>query len=97
MSNDLRIRKKIQATRLFSDTQKIELLVKLAEASQEDKKKLEEGIDVFDATYGKAVEKHAQQVRSIIGHLRTELSPDERAQQEEVLDAIDLGFDILSA
>ena len=49
--SDLKIRKKIRNTRLFSDSQKIDLLVNLEEASLEDKKKLESGIDMFDREY----------------------------------------------
>lgn len=94
--SDLRIRKKIQASRLFGDTQKVDLLVQLEEASDEDKKKLEEGIDVFDREYEAAIKKHSQQVRSLLGHAVKNMSDAEKKAHQEALDTVDFGLALLT-
>lgn len=95
--NDLMINKKIQATKLFTDAQKVDILVALADASDEDRAKLEAGIDAFDAQYSSAITKHAQQIRSILGHTTKDMSPEEKKQHEEALRVVDVGLGILSA
>ena len=45
---------------MFSDAQKVSLLVQLADASEEDKRKLEEGIDAFDREYKATMEKRGE-------------------------------------
>ena len=95
--SDLKIRKKIRNTRLFSDSQKIDLLVNLEEASLEDKKKLESGIDMFDREYKISMEKHAQQVRSLLGHAVKDMTPLEKKKHQDALDEIDFGLALLAA
>lgn len=95
--NDSKISKKIQATKLFSDAQKVDVLVALTDASEADKAKLEAGIDAFDEQYAKAIEKHAQQIKSILGHALNHASPEEKTAQEEALQVINTGLGLLSA
>jgi len=97
MMSDLKINKKIQATKLFTDAQKVDILVALADASDEDKAKLEAGIDAFDQHYSSAIAKHAQQIRSILGHTTKDMPPEEKKQYEEALRVVDVGLGILSA
>lgn len=97
MRNDLTIRKKIQSTRLFIDTQKIELLVRLPEASEAEKRVLEEGIDTFDREYKAAVTKHTQQIRSFLGHATKDLTPEEKKKHQDALDEIAFGLNLLQA
>lgn len=94
--NDLRINKKIQATKLFSDAQKVDVLVAMAEASEEDKAKLEAGIDAFDREYQAAITKHTQQIRSLLGHTTKDMSPEEKKKHEESLGLINAGLGLLS-
>lgn len=89
--------KKIQLTKLFSDEQKIELFVQLETASEEDKRKLEAGIDVFDREYKKAVTKHTAQIKSILGHAVKDMTPEERKLNQDALDEIKLGLAFLNA
>jgi hypothetical protein len=88
--------KKIQATRLFSDAQKIELLVLLWDASEADKKKLEAGIDAFDAQYEKAVAKGRQKIKSVLGHVEKDMNPAEKAENQAALDQLSLGLAFLN-
>lgn len=88
--------KKIQATRLFSDPQKVDLLVKLEEASEADKKKLEAGIDAFDEAYAKAVVKHTAQIRSVLGHAVKDMSEKEKKFNADAIDEIKLGLAFIS-
>lgn len=87
--------KKIRDTRLFSDPQKVELLAMLDEASAEDKKKLEEGIDVFDREYARAVKKHTAQIEAILGHAIKDMSEEERRLNQDALDELRLGLALL--
>lgn len=87
--------KKIQKTRLFSDPQKIDLLVKLEDASAEDKRKLEAGIDTFDREYARAVTKHTAQIQSILGHAVKDMSEEERRDNQDAIDEIKLGLAFL--
>jgi len=88
--------KKIQATRLFSDGQKVDLLVAVNEASESDKKKLEEGIDEFDQAYAKAVAKHTAQIHSILGHAVKEMTEEEKKLNQDAIDEIKLGLAFLA-
>ena len=87
--------KKIQKTRLFSDAQKVELLVKLEEASEVDKKKLEAGIDTFDREYTLAMTKHKAQIQSILGHALKDMSEEEKKSNQDAIDEIKLGLAFL--
>lgn len=95
--SDSRIHRKIQATKLFTDAQKVELLVLLADAGDDDKAKLEAGIDAFDTQYAAAITKHTQQIQSILGHVLKDASPEEHKAQEEALQIINTGLGLLSA
>lgn len=95
--SDSKIHRKIQATKLFTDAQKVDILVTLAEASDEDKAKLEAGIDAFDQQYVSSIAKHAQQIRSVLGHATKDMSDEEKAQHEAALRTVDVGLGILSA
>lgn len=88
--------KKIQATRLFSDAQKVELLVLLWDASESDKKKLEAGIDAFDAKYAEAVATGTQKIKSVLGHALKDMDPEEKAENQEALDQLSLGLAFLN-
>lgn len=90
------LNKKIQATRLFSDPQKVDLLVKLEDASEEDKKKLEAGIDAFDQAYAKAVVKHSAQIRSILGHAVKDMPEEEKKLNQDAIDELKLGLAFLA-
>jgi hypothetical protein len=94
--NDLMISKKIQSTRLFSDAQKVAVLVAFVEASDADKKKLEAGIDAFDKEYATTVAKHTQQIKSVLGHIHKNAPAQGKADQQEAQDKIDLGLAMLS-
>lgn len=88
--------KKIQATRFFSDAQKVDLLVALNDASEADKKKLEAGIDVFDREYEKSVKKHSAQIQSILGHAVKDMTEEERKLNQDAIDEIKLGLAFLT-
>ncbi len=88
--------KKIQATKLFSDAQKVDLLVAVNEASAEDKQKLEEGIDAFDAAYATAVAKHSAQIQSLLGHVVKDMSEEAKVLNQDAIEEIKLGLAFLS-
>lgn len=97
MTNDSKIKKKIRNTKLFTDAQKVELLVGLEEITPAEKRQLEEVIDVFDAQYRQAVEKHVQQIRSLLGHLTKHMTNEQKKKYQDTLDEIKLGLSLLSA
>lgn len=88
--------KKIQQTRLFSDPQKVEIFVALETANDEDKKKLEAGIDAFDEAYVKAVVKHSAQIRSILGHALKDMTEEEKEQNSDAIQEMQLGLAFLT-
>ena len=88
--------KKIQATYLFSDAQKVDLLVVLNDASSEDKKHLEEGIDIFDKEYAKAIAKHGAQIQSVLGHAVKDMSEEEKRQNNDAIEEMKLGLAFLT-
>ncbi len=88
--------RKIRDTRLFSDPQKVELLVILEEASAEDKKKLEAGIDAFDREYKAAVVKHTAQIRSLLGHALKDMTEEERKLNQDAIDELKMGLTLLT-
>jgi len=91
------IAKKIRDTKLFSDSQKVDLLVALEEASEADKNKLEAGIDAFDREYARAVKKHSAQIQSIIGHAVKDMTEEERKLNQDAIDEIKLGLAFLAS
>ncbi len=90
-----KVRRKIQKTRLFSDPQKVELLVKLEGASDEDVRKLEEGIDAFDREYGKAMEKRGAEIRERLAAILKDMPEDERNKNQEAIDEVLMGTALL--
>lgn len=91
------IAKKIQKTKLFSDSQKVDIFVALEGASEADKQKLEAGIDAFDREYERSVKKHSAQIQSIIGHAVKDMSEEERKQNQDAIDEIKLGLAFLTS
>lgn len=90
------IREKIKNTRLFSDAQKVELLVALDDASPAEVKKLEAGIDTFEREYAKTVKKHTAQIRSILGHAVKGMSKEEKQMNQDAIDEIQIGLSLLT-
>ena len=89
------IHKKIQQTRLFSDAQKVSLLVQLADASEEDRQKLEEGIDAFDREYKASMEKRGEEVLELLTTLMKNMSEDERKKNQDTIDEVVMGTALL--
>jgi len=87
--------KKIQQTRLFSDAQKVDLLVKLNEASAEDVKKLEAGIDVFDREYKEAIDKRSKEILELLASLLKDMSAEEKKKHQEAIDEMVMGMALL--
>jgi len=89
------VRTKIQKTRLFSDFQKIELLVKLEEASEEDQKKLEAGIDVFNREYETRMAKRKEEMQALLGEMVEDMTEDEARLNQEAIAEIVVGLNLL--
>lgn len=90
------VKKKIQKTRLFSDAEKIELLVRLDELTADDQRVLEETIDGFDATYVASVGALKDGVQHGLAALNQDLSEEEKAQTKDAVMATQLGLGLLS-
>ena len=95
MTSKSMIHKKIQATRLFSDAQKVQLLVQLADASQEDKQKLEEGIDAFDREYTDTMGKRGEEILELLTTIMKDMPEEERKKNQDTIDEIVMGTAIL--
>lgn len=89
------LKRKIQHTRLFSDTEKIELLVLLDELSAEDRRALEETIDGFDAKYVSSAGALKDDVQKGLTALNHDLSEEEKVQMEDAVMATQLGLWLL--
>lgn len=89
------IHKKIQQTRLFSDAQKVNLLVQLTDASKEDKQKLEEGIDAFDREYKAAMERRGEEVLELLTTIMKDMPEEERKKNQDTIDEIVMGTALL--
>ncbi len=89
------IHKKIQQTRLFSDAQKVNLLVQLADASEDDTRKLEEGIDAFDCEYKDTMEKRGEEILALLTTIMKDMPEDEKKKNQDVIDEIVMGAAIL--
>lgn len=92
---DITVKKKIQHTRLFSDTEKIELLVRFDELSDSDRLALEEAIDGFDATYTTSVASLTHDIDRGIASLDQELSEQEKAQIADAALVVKAGLGML--
>lgn len=95
MTSKSMIHKKIQKTRLFSDAQKVQLLVQLADASEEDKWKLEAGIDAFDKEYKEAMEKRGEEILELLTTIMNDMPEEERKKNQDTIDEIVMGTAIL--
>ncbi|GEM_PF-709709 len=95
MTSKSMIHKKIQATRLFSDAQKVQLLVQLTDASEDDKKKLEEGIDAFDREYKEAMGKRGEEILELLTMIMKDMPEEERKKNQDTIDEIVMGTAIL--
>lgn len=91
------IHKKIQQTRLFSDAQKVRLLVQLADASKEDKQKLEEGIDAFDREYKTSMEKRGEEILERLSDFVKDMPEEDRKKNQDTIDDIVMGTAILQS
>jgi predicted outer membrane protein len=89
------VSKKLQKTRLFSDGQKVDLFVKLAEASDEDIAKLEEGIDAFDRAYEKAMNRRSKEALKALETVLSDMSPEEKQRNQDTIDEIVMGIALL--
>ena len=91
------LRNKIQTTRLFSDPQKVELLVKLEDASEEDQAKLEAGIDVFDREYEKRMVKRKAEMQALLGDMVENMTEEEaKANQDAIVEMV-VGLGLLTS
>lgn len=92
---DTTVKKKIQHTRLFSDTEKIELLVRLDKLPDSDRLALEEAIDGFDAKYTTSVHTLTDSIDKGITSLDRELSEQEKAQIADAALVVKAGLGML--
>lgn len=91
------IRNKIQKTRLFSDPQKVELLVRLDDASEEDQKKLESGIDVFDHEYEKRMAKRKAEMQALLGEMVEDMTDEEAKLNQKAIAEMVVGLGLLTS
>ncbi len=89
------LRNKIQKTRLFSDPQKIDLLVKLEDASEADQQKLEAGIDVFDREYEKRMAKRKEEMQVLLGDMVEDMTDEEAKVNQKAIAEIVVGMSLL--
>lgn len=91
------VRNKIAQTRLFSDAQKVELLVKLDDASETDQKKLEAGIDVFDREYEKRMAKRKAEMQALLGEMVDGMTDEEAKHNQEAIAEMVVGLGLLTS
>ncbi len=91
------LRNTIQKTRLFSDAQKVDLLVKLDDASEADQKKLEAGIDVFDHEYTKRMAKRKTEMQALLGEMVEGMTEEEAKLNQEAIAEIVVGMGLLTS
>lgn len=87
--------KKIQHTRLFSDAQKVKLLVELEDASKEARLKLEEGIDTFDREYASVLKKRGAEISTLLTTIMKDMPEEERKKNQDAIDEVVMGFSLL--
>ena len=90
------VSQKLKNTRLFSEAQKVELFALLPEASEEDIRKLEAGIDAFDAQYASSIKKHSQEVMDALTTIMKNIPENERQQYQDEVDEIAMGLALLT-
>ena len=86
---------KLKNTRLFSEAQKVELFALLPDASEEDLRKLEAGIDVFDAKYASSIQKHSRDIMEALSTIMKDMPPEERDLYRDDVDEIAMGLALL--
>ncbi len=94
----MNLKQKIQKTKLFADSEKIALLVKLDELSVEDKSELESVIDRYDAEYKASVTKLTDELAVGVDKLASQAKTEN--QKQNVGDAaasVALGLGIVSS
>jgi len=92
MSNKA-VKEKIQSTRLFSDAEKIALLVRWDELLEEEIQKLEKVIDVYDQRYSQLVAGLKHEVEESLGSL----GPNDSQELEDAQTLIRAGLGTLSS
>lgn len=91
------ISQKIKHTRLFSDAQKVELMALLPDASEEDIRKLGEGIDAFDQKYTRSMAKHSKKMQELLVEFMKDVPEEEKASYQEAIDEIAMGTALLQS
>ncbi len=92
---DIALKKKIQHTRLLSDAEKIELLVRFDELSYDDRKALEETIEGFDTQYAASSGVLKDEMQKGIAVLQEDVSEEEKVQTEDAIAVTQLGLGLL--
>lgn len=87
--------KKLKETRLFSDSQKVQIFALLPDASEEDMKKLEAGIDTFDAKYREAVNGKSEAIQTMLDDAVEQMDAEDLQKNQEAIDEISLGLALL--
>lgn len=86
---------KVKSTKLFTDAQKVDILVALPSSSPEDQKKLEAGIDLFDSAYTQLIDRYTAQIQSVLGHIEKDASSED-VDTQIAIEEMKLGLDLLS-
>lgn len=89
--------KKLKQTKLFSDAQKTELFALLPDASEEDIRKLEAGIDAFDSRFQDAVQAGSSRIQDILAEAASGMTDEEWEDNQEAVDQVALGFALLTS
>ncbi len=71
--------------------------MQLADASEEDRQKLEEGIDAFDREYKASMEKRGEEVLELLTTLMKNMPEDDRKKNQDTIDDIVMGTAILQS
>jgi len=67
----------------------------LEDASSEDKKKLEEGIDVFDKEYARSMKKRKKELEELLATIKEGMSKEDQKRNQDAIDEIRMGMDYL--
>jgi len=86
---------KLKNTRLFSEAQKVELFALLPDASEEDVRKLEAGIDVFDAKYAASIQQHSKGIMDALSTIMKDMPQEQRDVFRDDVDEIAMGLALL--
>ncbi len=91
------VHNKLKNTRLFSDAQKVELFALLPDATEEDIRKLEEGIDAFDRRFHQTVARRGRQIQELLTDVVSHMSEEDREKNQSAIDELNLGLAILAS